>query len=242
MKKNVMMRLASFLLVAVLISTSAISGTYAKYVTQGTGKDQGRVAKWGVVVTGSADMFKTEYAKDDTSFTVDTRTVVSADTIDGRNKLLAPGTKGGLTDVALSGTPEVAVRVTHDATFDIGNWILDATTYYCPIVITVEGTKYCGLNYTSEAEFEAAVTAAIEGISKDYAANTNLASVGTDAPTVTWEWAFDADDHNAFACAPHGTLNSDAVDANDTVLGNQAAQGNPGFIDLTVVTTVTQID
>ena len=31
MKRNVMMRLASFLLVAVLISTSAISGTYAKY-------------------------------------------------------------------------------------------------------------------------------------------------------------------------------------------------------------------
>ena len=50
MKKNVMMRLASFLLVAVLISTSAISGTYAKYVTTAEGKETARVAKWGVQV------------------------------------------------------------------------------------------------------------------------------------------------------------------------------------------------
>ena len=50
MKKNKMMRLASFLLIAVLVSTSAISGTYAKYTTSGFAEDQARVAKWGVTV------------------------------------------------------------------------------------------------------------------------------------------------------------------------------------------------
>ena len=47
MRKNKMMRLASALLVAVLLSTCAISGTFAKYVTSSTGTDKARVAYWG---------------------------------------------------------------------------------------------------------------------------------------------------------------------------------------------------
>ena len=62
MKKNVMMRLASFLLVAVLISTSAISGTYAKYVTEATAKDTARVAAFGVQVAADfTEVFKEKY-------------------------------------------------------------------------------------------------------------------------------------------------------------------------------------
>ena len=47
MKKNTMMRIASFLLIAVLITTSTISGTYAKYVTKVGNQDEARVARWG---------------------------------------------------------------------------------------------------------------------------------------------------------------------------------------------------
>ena len=47
MKKNRMMRLAAFLLVCVLLTTSVISGTYAKYVSTTTDSDSARVAKWG---------------------------------------------------------------------------------------------------------------------------------------------------------------------------------------------------
>ena len=50
MKKNRMMRVASALLVAVLLTTCAISGTFAKYVTTESGSDFARVAKWGVNV------------------------------------------------------------------------------------------------------------------------------------------------------------------------------------------------
>ena len=62
MKKNKMMRLASFLLVATLLTTSMISGTFAKYVTEGSASDSARVAKWGVEVEATDDTgFKKVY-------------------------------------------------------------------------------------------------------------------------------------------------------------------------------------
>ena len=62
MKKNRMMRLASILLICVLLTTSVISGTFAKYVTADTGSDNARVAKWGVelIVTGD-NLFSNSY-------------------------------------------------------------------------------------------------------------------------------------------------------------------------------------
>ena len=48
MKKNVMMRVASALLVAVLMTTCAISGTFAKYTSSKTDSDSARVAVWGL--------------------------------------------------------------------------------------------------------------------------------------------------------------------------------------------------
>lgn len=229
MKKNVMMRVASIMLVLVLMSSSVISGTFAKYVTSGESKDMARVAKWGVVITGQADMFKTEYdAKDNAATGLTGKSVVSADTIHGRNKLLAPGTEGKLTDIAMSGTPEVQVEVKFKSNFDIGGWMLNGTEYYCPIVIDIDGTEIYGMSYATEEAFEAAVNAAIESFTANYEANKNLAEVATNnAPTVSWNWAFHRD-------AEH--------DAKDTILGNQAAAGNPATIDLTVTCTITQID
>ena len=62
MKTNKIMRVASVLLVAVLLTTCAISGTFAKYVTTGNTGDGARVAKWGIVMdsTGTAT-FKDTY-------------------------------------------------------------------------------------------------------------------------------------------------------------------------------------
>ena len=51
MKKNRMMRLASVLLVCVLLTTSVISGTFAKYVTSVESTDEARVANWGFTAT-----------------------------------------------------------------------------------------------------------------------------------------------------------------------------------------------
>lgn len=63
MRKNKMMRLASALLVAVLLTTCAISGTFAKYTTSVTSQDTARVAYWGFqpVAMDITDLFDKAY-------------------------------------------------------------------------------------------------------------------------------------------------------------------------------------
>lgn len=218
MKKNKMMRIASVLLVAVLLSTCAISGTFAKYVTSATATDSARVAKWGVKVEATSDAFKTAYNSDTDDYAA--QTVIS--TVD----VVAPGTNGTLTDVTITGTPEVAVRVTYDADLKLEGWKLADGTEYCPVVFTVEGVDYAvGGSIATVADLEAAVESAIANCKKDYAANTAITAT-TDAPSVSWSWAFETTGN----------------DANDTYLGDQAAAGNAATIELSIVTTATQID
>lgn len=117
MKKNKMMRIASVLLVLVLLSTSIISGTFAKYVTSGEVEDSARVAKFGVVVTGSGSLFdKTYYAATQNTpanGAEDTDNVTL--TVEAEQNVVAPGTKNddGLT-LSVTGTPEVDVNVKFD--------------------------------------------------------------------------------------------------------------------------------
>lgn len=220
MKKNKMMRIASVLLIAVIFTTCAISGTFAKYVTSGKGSDYARVAKFGVTVTGTADTFKETYAKDDSSFTLAANTVVSTEDV------VAPGTSGEMAAFTLSGTPEVAVRVTFAGTLELGDkWVDSTPAYYCPIEITVGSTVIKGKDYASADLFEADVNAKIATYSNDYAANKDLSSIGSDAPAISWKWTFEGND-----------------DVKDTYLGDQADAGNAASISLNVTATVTQID
>lgn len=220
MKKNKMMRIASVLLVAVILTTCAISGTYAKYVTSGNGSDSARVAKFGVTVTGTADTFKETYAKNDTSFTLAANTVVSTEDV------VAPGTFGSMAAFTITGTPEVAVRVAFAGSLELGDkWVDSTSAYYCPIEITVGTTTFKGTTYASADEFEAAVNAKIATYTKDYEANTDLSTISADAPAISWKWAFEGND-----------------DVKDTHLGDQAAAGNAATIYLDVTATVTQID
>ena len=219
MKKNKMMRAASALMVAVLLTTSVISGTFAKYVTSGNASDTARVAKWGVTVTGTADTFKEVYAKNDNSSTLDGNTVVSTEDV------VAPGTSGSMAAFTITGTPEVAVKVAFTGTLDLGDkWVDSNSAYYCPIEIKVGDTTFEGTTYGSAELFENAVNAKIATYSKDYAAGTDLSTIGANAPAISWKWAFEGNDDK------------------DTYLGNQAAEGNAATISLNVKVTVTQID
>ena len=227
MKKNIMMRVASALFVSVLLSTCAISNTFAKYVSTGSSENSARVAKWGVTVTGTPGMFATKYATDDTSFTLATDTVLSTEDV------VAPGTGGTMTNFTITGTPEVAVRVNFEGKLELGDkWKDNNGSYYCPIEITVGDTAFKGTSYASASEFENAVNGKIAAFSKDYAANTNLSTIGADAPSISWAWAFEDNDD----------VNKDVKDVKDTYLGNQAAAGNAATISLNVTATVTQID
>ena len=109
MKKNTMMRVASALLVAVLLTTCAISGTFAKYVSSAETSDTARVAKWGWGTTSIAiDLFDDTYG-------------TTVDSADDAN-VIAPGTSktSSITwTPASTFAPEVDYRLTFTAVGDI---------------------------------------------------------------------------------------------------------------------------
>lgn len=117
MKKNRIMRVFSMLLALTLISTCAISGTFAKYVTKAEGKDAARVAKWGVLLTMEGDsLFAPEYTADDDAFESQDGTKLSVrvdpDYTGNITDLVAPGTTNDGFKATIVGKPEVAVRYT----------------------------------------------------------------------------------------------------------------------------------
>lgn len=126
MRKNRMMRTASGLLVAVLLTTSVISGTFAKYTTKGSVNDTARVAKFGVAIATSGSLYSdTYYANLVTASNVPAPTTwavnpdysngsgisVNADT--ANTNIVAPGTEsyGNGLSFGVTGRPEVAVEI-----------------------------------------------------------------------------------------------------------------------------------
>ena len=124
MKKNKMMRIASVLLIVTLLSTCAISGTFAKYVTKATGEDAARVAKWGITIDVEGDgMFSDVYAADDEGYITALAAYpnLSENTVESANgdDVVAPGTTSKKVvdgeevhafKATVSGKPEVATR------------------------------------------------------------------------------------------------------------------------------------
>lgn len=236
------MRVAGLLLALVLVTSCFVGGTFAKYVTYGGGQDHARVAKFGVKVEAAGDVFAKEYdAKDPTvqdyNGQVIAKSVISSD---GKTKLVAPGTANSdALTVSVTGTPEVAVKVEYVAhvTFNESltepdNWKDKDGHYYCPLVITVNGTPYNGLDYESATDFENAVEGAINGLTKNYPANTDLSQSSSKGVAISWEWPFEG------ATGAKGSQS----DEKDTYLGDQAAAGKAATVGIVVATTVTQID
>lgn len=113
-RNNWTMRAAGMMLALVLITSSFVGGTFAKYTTSGTGGDSARVAKFGVTITADADeMFKRQY--ETKSGSSSTSITFSVDSSDRRSDLVAPGTKcENAMTFSLKGQPEVAVNVSVD--------------------------------------------------------------------------------------------------------------------------------
>lgn len=227
MKRSTLRRLLVLALCLTLVTCTLVGGTLAKYTTSASGADDARVAKWGVVITAdTTNDFAKTYAKASSGTTSFENTVVST------VEVVAPGTGSTLGDVTISGTPEVAVQVDYAATLTLSNWTVDNADY-CPIIFTVEGQTYKigDTGITDVATLKSAVEEAIADESGEYAAGTNLSTIGADAPSVSWEWPFST---------------STANDVKDTALGNAAAASTGEDTDITIelslTTTVTQID
>lgn len=219
-RSSMMVRLVAVLAVTMMFTMCFVGGTFAKYTSSGSADDKATVAKWGVAVTGTADTFKETYAKNDDSFTLAANTVVST------GDVVAPGTSGSMAAFTITGTPEVAVNVKFEGTLELGgNWKDAGGNYYCPIEITVGTTTFKGTDYGSADAFESDVNAKIATFTNNYEANTDLSTIGSDAPAISWKWTFEGND-----------------DVKDTYLGNKAALGKLAKISLEVTVTVTQID
>lgn len=242
-KRNKLMRASGILLVLTLATSCFVGGTFAKYVSTGEGEDSARVAKWGVVVEGEGDAFSTKYGNDDVDSKIDV-------VVDSTEKVVAPGTYGTFGGVKITGTPEVAVDVTTVADFELGdNWTDGDGSYYCPIVININGVQFCGLNYEDVSSFETAVEAAINNyVSGEYAAGIDLSQETKLNSEIQWRWAFDTDSLDTTPASTFGFTDGtkDVLkgqdDAKDTELGNNAANGEAPTISLKLETTVTQID
>jgi hypothetical protein len=246
MKKNAMLKIAAILMVAVLLTTCAISSTFAKYTTHATSVDSARVAKFGVVVnTNITNLFEDNYTNVASQGDLD----ASGATITMTN-LVAPGTSK-LLELAstVTGKPEVAVSITYSTVIQITGWEIPAGLkdpagnpieegLYFPVIFTV-GTETYGLEgmhgegetdpadntYSTTAALITAVQDALATYGSDtIAAGTDLTGNGVSDVTFGWEWAFDDND-----------------DAKDTALGNLLPASQPS-ITVSITTTVSQVD
>lgn len=217
MKKNKIMRLASALLVLTLLTTCAISGTFAKYTTSTSGSDTARVAYWGFNQNASTtiDLFDTTYTN-----------VKSAND----DNVIAPGT--GKTSAFAFGytnntdknitAPEVAYTLTVDAKADGSYTALDANDSFRWTLQKGEGNA---TEYNTVADLINAIKA-LSGDStgtKQYAAGELPAAFTSadEAYTIGWKWAFDGND------------------AGDTTMGNAETLEN---VKLSITITATQVD
>lgn len=241
MMKNKAMRIAAGAGVTTLLTMSVISGSFAKYITSGTGTDSARAAKFGVTVTANGTMFASEYAKDDENVV---GTIVKSVVSSGgeSDHVVAPGTKGELLNATITGKPEVAVKVSYEPTLTLNGWEYtdedsNLSTEYFPIIFKVGDKKYgiTGMKDSAGvvvangsaniADLKTAVEGAVKAYSKNYAANTDLSIATADSVNVSWEWAYNGNS-----------------DEKDTYLGDQAAANKASTVELSMKTTVTQID
>ena len=245
LKKNWMLRAAVLMLALVLITSCFVGGTFAKYVTEGAGGDQARVAKFGVTVTATDNsMFKTTYETDNQQ--ANEAGISASVKTSNTDNLVAPGTKAdNAFTFSITGQPEVAVdvNISIDAQLDV---YLGAGTYpdlttaaaddtftlaqdYYPVVYTL---KQNGVEKVTGTLAE--VAAYLEGISKKCEPNTKLSELFGNY-TLSWEWAFEGNDQA------------------DTLLGNLAASNQFNGVNVAVSdystaiavvlkATVTQID
>ena len=196
MKKNAMMKIAAILMVAVLLTTCAISSTFAKYVTSAADDATARVAKWNVEVETTLDGLFAETRVENGK-----TLVASVNANDGDEVLdcvVAPGMSGKVeTARKVTGTPEVAIEVKTVATVELKGW-----GTYCPLVFKVgnveltqkldDATTTDINEYESVDKFAERIADAIGADVQQYEAGHTL--TGTlDVSEISWSWAFEKD-------------------------------------------------
>ena len=161
MKNNKMMRAASGLMIAALLTTGMISGTFAKYITQDELNDSARVAKWGVNLGISGNLYGEAY--DGTNNTIVTNgSTATVQSSSAGEKVVAPGTKNANSGlhITLNGKPEVSTKVygtvkTQNIYLATGEYGVMVKTQNVTAEDFAAGKKYYTLDGTSYKETSA---------------------------------------------------------------------------------------
>lgn len=193
MKKNRMMRLASILLVCVLLTTSVISGTFAKYTSSATATDTARVAKWDIKLNDTQMQYTNTFTFDLFSTVIDTKdgnTETDISTADG--SIIAPGTKGQMS-FELKNFSEVVAEYVVD--YKITN------NENIPVVFSLTGADGTWKSNIDELDVTTPV---------------NMPIGDADTITVYWMWAFEGNDAKDTGLGIKGT-DTITVDAEITV-------------------------
>ena len=205
---KIITRTLCILLALVLMSSSAVSFTYAEYARGSSAAAVStRSTNWGVTVDVTGNAFATKYVNNTEYDGVDVS--VKSSTLDD---ILAPGTTGTFTGIRCAGTPEVSVKVEINPNLQLTNWVVDGK-FYCPLKITINGVTYCGLDYPSSAAFEEAVENAIKSANGVYGPNTDLSQIEGLNGDYSWTWDFGLN--------PDGSAKED-TNAKDTALQGKA--------------------
>ena len=228
MKKNTMMRLASALLVLVMLTTCAISGTFAKYVTTAGSEDAARVAYWGFQTTKSMDLDDLFVA----TYDGDGDKSVNAQNGDD---VIAPGTTRSTTfafafdekasangsEVSFTG-PEVAYEFKVEVDSEIDPRLVANTNIQWKLDDGQWGTFADMVNAIKALSGDASGT-------KTYAPNTLPTAFATTdtVHTIAWQWIFST---------------SEAMEEMDTDLGNALTDDTLAEVSIRIDITATQVD
>ena len=231
MKKNKMMRLASVLLVLVLLTTSVISGTFAKYTTSASSEDSARVAYWGFQSSNTMDLsglFAASYSN------------VKAQNV---KDIMAPGTQGSAkfafaydesvkangSDLTMTG-PEVAYDFTVAVEASCDEMIKNNKN----IVWKLDNNGQTELTWDE-------LIAALKNLSGDQSGTKRYNpgelpaafTTSDDTHTIYWEWKFEG--------AETYTVGDETLtqDEYDTYMGNMAEMDD---VSIKITITATQVD
>ena len=184
MKENKTTKLLVIALLIAIIALVAVAGSYAKYISSGTGSDSARVAKWSFKVgtndivatdTFTFDLFKTITDNDGKTAETD---VVSANS----DKVIAPGTSGRF-DLVLENKSEVSAK------YGIEYTVTNTATI--PVKYSVNGGKTW--------------TDTLSNVAADDTETKLAANGGKTTITVPWKWAYEGTDATDVTLGKDGT-------------------------------------
>ena len=249
MKQSKTMRLVSALLVLTLMTTCAVSGTFAKYVTSTNGEDAARVAYWGFDQPSAIefDLFSAEYDG----------TVKSKD---GKN-VVAPGTSQSTT-IAFHYTdnekknltaPEVDYRFTIDVDTYGSTIELDANPSFKWTLERYEG-------FVEEYDTLAQLEKAVRGLAGTVT-GTQVYEAGTlpqqfdlnddNSVKIGWKWDYEKtaevedeiwNDETDEVEPVYGELTDEMItaqDSRDTIMGNAQSLDN---VNIKITIKAEQVD